>query len=442
MQLSKYPRPKNDTGIGFHYLPDTQHYDGESPQLISELQHMGASWLVVISDFPQGIPLSFLEALVSKDIEPIIHVRVKPIRPLEAKPLTDLLRGYASCGVHYVWFYNHPNLPTQWPLEEWARPDLVRRFMGLLLPSLERALEAGLYPVLTPLCPGGDYWDTAFLAQELDLIREQGKGYLFDRLSISIHNHSYNRPLPWGKGGQARWKDARPYCTPPSSEDHIGFYLFEWYDEIVHSRVGYSLPLICGQNGAFVGDAWDDRFPSLTETLHAERSREMCRLLMEGELPDYVFNHAFWLLAGGGHPAWEEQAWFKAVGSILPAVTRLKEMDKHPRSSRPDQAKGMAKASRHKPIYHYLLLPEEEMQGDGLKNYLYQFRPTCGFRLDEAVNAQYVTIIGGASKITLEEERMLRGNGCKVERIDARDNGETQRILDELAHTGRRFLNL
>jgi hypothetical protein len=72
-------------------------------------------------------------------------------------------------------------------------------------------------------------------------------------------------------------------------------------------------------------------------------------------------------------------------------------------------------------------------------NYVTRFRPTLGFSVEEAKNAEYVTIVGNEAGVSAIEEKFLRGSGCKVERIAGRDEEETSRMLAELARLGRRF---
>ena len=71
--------------------------------------------------------------------------------------------------------------------------------------------------------------------------------------------------------------------------------------------------------------------------------------------------------------------------------------------------------------------------------YITRFRPTVGFRADEARGAEFVTIVGGEAGISATTEQMLMQAGCKVERINGRDTAETGKLLAELVRAGRRF---
>jgi N-acetyl-anhydromuramyl-L-alanine amidase AmpD len=100
-----------------------------------------------------------------------------------------------------------------------------------------------------------------------------------------------------------------------------------------------------------------------------------------------------------------------------------------------------------KPLEHYVLFwqyPDSWAQKDweGAENYIGRFRPTCGFSLDDALRARYVTIIGGPLGVSTEVEQLLRQSGCIVERIAGADEAKTKKILDDLAKKGQRFLTI
>lgn len=428
MNLSKYPRPRGDTGIGFR-LPSDQYERLGADHWLPAFKAAGASWAILPCHHPRSVPAALIMDLASRDIEPAVQVMVGPVAPIEPNLLRNLLVRYRDCGVHYISFYDRPNCVSQWTLSDWRKPQLVRRFVDMLLPCLEKAAELGLFPLFSPLEPGGDYWDTAFLAGALQELKERGKLPLFDRLAIGIYNYAYNRPLSWGKGGRARWKDCLPYHTPPGSEDHRGFYLSQWYDEIVRERAGYSLPLVSLGSGAASG-GWDDpSFSPLEGKTAAQRDQEAARLLMEGELPDCLFNLAFPLGLG------MEEA-------TAATAKALRELPRHPRYSSWNKPEEALKSTFPKPIYHYLLLPTEEGARVWPEKYVRRFQPACGFSLEEAMQAEFVTILGGNLEISPLEERKIRAAGCKVERVSGKNLKEAKRMLEALAADGRRFLTL
>jgi N-acetyl-anhydromuramyl-L-alanine amidase AmpD len=101
-----------------------------------------------------------------------------------------------------------------------------------------------------------------------------------------------------------------------------------------------------------------------------------------------------------------------------------------------------------KSVRHYMLFWQRSYPGPLARqdlvnaiNYIVRFRPAIGFSLNDARNAEYVTIVGSEAGISATEEKALQNSGCKVERIAGRDEEETSRMLSELANLGRRFRN-
>jgi len=480
MKLNEFPRPIGDTGLGFNFCTDASQYrDEEIPFWIDELVQLGASWLVLPSTLDQTVPGAFVRELIVHDIEPVIRVVVQPIRAVDPGILADRCREYASQGIHYLHVYQEPNLATEWTVAGWAQPGLTKRFGELLVPVLGQIVEAGLYPLVSPLAPGGHYWDLTFLEQLLEEIAQLAPGTVVDRLGVCIHNYASNLPLEWGQGGPGRWPTARPYTTPPESEDHQGFHLYEWYDAIVRRRLGDSHPLIAGETGLVPGTQNHAEFPPIGDGLHAERTTRIARMALDDELPDYLFNVAFWTLNAGKNDPVDFHAWYKRDGSRLPTVDALKTLPKHPRQApepavsfekvvisdvsvdlptgfigvaeEPEESTTPAVESDRRVIDHYLLfLPFSESSSGGgsawqaiagALEYLACFQPTIGFQVAEARRARQVTVIGDDTGKLVEVGEELRQSGCFVERIEARSEQDVREALGELVRRQERFFH-
>jgi hypothetical protein len=337
VNLLDYPRPRGDTGIGFHWFPDYRHYERRYFDIfIPELKAMGGSWLVLLSEGLTPIPDWFLRGLIEQNIEPIIRIYTPFVTFIDQAGLRRVCQHYAGLGAHYVHVFNEPNLKIEWA--EWNSEGLPARFMDFLIPCLETMYKVEeIIPVFTPLSPGGNYWDTSFLKTALAVMNQRGKKYLYDKMAVGIHNYAFNKPLTWGKGGSTRWSCAKPYQRIPGCEDHTGFYQFEWYDEIIRQRTGRRLPLIGCENGVRPGDADDPRSPAINGALHAERSAAMCEMMMNGEVPYYFFNNAFWLLAAEDENPFAHHRWYRPNGEpgLQQSVARLKAL---PKTERPIRA--------------------------------------------------------------------------------------------------------
>lgn len=406
MRLEEYPRPKNDTGIGFRYYRDTRHYGEDDLDFwIPELKAMGVSWLIMLSDCAHPIPRFFIQELQLNEIEPVIGLHPPKVKPFNQDTLRSVMEGYAQVGVRYLYTYYEPNMMDQWSWDDWSQPELVKRFMEMLIPCLERMQEVGLCPSLPPLQSGGNYQESAFLREMLKAIRSQ-KEFLFETLVVCVQ-------------------------APPLWEGQ-GFYPLDRYDRIINGEVGRSLPLLVTDNGPLEQDEVN------VEGVVASAAR-----LQEG-LPRHLLNTSFGLLASQeGSP----EAWYKPDGGRGPAVQALKEFRQRSLQDEPAPPLQKLSTGERKGIYHYLLFPRwewgvSEQYWQAAFNYVKRFLPTCGFDPQEAASAHYVTIMGNSQGVDEAVEADLRARGCRVERISGLDGEEIKRILDGLAQAGKRVRNL
>ncbi|GEM_PF-634363 len=93
---------------------------------------------------------------------------------------------------------------------------------------------------------------------------------------------------------------------------------------------------------------------------------------------------------------------------------------------------------------HYVLFWSREKEwakNDWIKsvNYIGAFKPSAGFKVEDAMASKKVLIVGGPSGVTEDDERRLIDAGCKVERIAGATEEETIKLLDKLAEEGKPF---
>jgi len=472
MAFEKFPRPPDDSGIGYHFGTDRQDWATEPlGYWLDELSALGASWLVLPGSFESPVPTPFVRDLVEHKIEPILRLDVWPIRPVDQSALAALCHAYADAGAHYLHLYREPNLATQWQIADWIAPGLVTRFGSLLLPSLETIRSNGLIPLLSPLAPGGHYWDLTFLRQLLGFLTHEAASDLLDDLGVCIHNYPTNRPLSWGEGGAARWPTARPYAPAEAGEDHRGFRLFEWYDEVIRSHLGRSLPMFCGETGLVLGTRDQLVFPRVDDTVHRERTLAIAELAWRRALPSYLFNVAFWTLNAGDDDPVDTHAWYRRDGSHIPTVDALKEWvgQRQPRSEEiassgqmptlipepkipvsataeaTDQADvgdadGLDACDPNHPIKHYILLELGMVEPRDLSGYLgvllpyaARSRATFGFRREEAGLAERVTVVGSDAVGLIRLQRELQLHGCEVALLHAMSPDDLRTALTSVA---------
>jgi hypothetical protein len=390
--------------LGFHYYPDDRHFtDQDLSTWLPILASLGARWLTVKGSVRRAIPENFLRGLAESGIEPIIHIP-HPVGQVDDKTLRPILEAYARWGVRFVIIFDRPNNRQHWANQSWHKKGLVERFVDIALPTLDLVRSSGLAPVLPPLEPGGDYWDTAFLEGVLRSIQRRQHRSLLRDLNISFYAWTNKHPIEWGKGGPEMWDNPQPYSSGDEAQDHRGFRIFDWYHAIATQTCGELIPLICVAGGINL------RSTPVSPDQHQETTHEILNVLEQGDIPTTVRNFNFYLLASEESHADYVNAWFPATSSPIPSVNEI-------RSSIALNSDGQMK-----PLRHYLLLPEGSEVHDvtnhnGVANLLQVHSPVVGHSPFEAQLAQTVTLFGAEDQIDLNVQKDLEKAGCTVKRI-------------------------
>ncbi|NIM92632.1 MAG: hypothetical protein GTO18_02815 [Anaerolineales bacterium] len=398
--------PKPIPELGYHYYPDDRHFTEKDLELwLPILENLGANWLTIRTSHRRAIPEGFIRGLTAAGIHPVLHI-TSPLGSIQASDLEPLFRVYARWGVRHVILFDRPNLQIQWGSDGWSRKDLVERFLDLYLPILNAQQSSGLVPILPPLEPGGDYWDTSFLEGLLYAISRRSQRTLLDQLSLSMYAWTFGKALDWGAGGPARWVETHPYHTPEGSQDHLGLRIMDWYAYIAEGVTGRNSPLLVIAGG----EAPIHQGSQFTAEQHAERNGSIFRILEAGELPPSLKCFCFYVLATEPTHPHASAAWFPQEQDPLPAVKQLQRL-----------VASTKKGSR-KPLRHYVLLPDPSVKDvsidwEDLATRIRKTKPVIGFSTEEAQLAQQVTLVGGEELTSSSIEKHLREVGCMVERI-------------------------
>jgi hypothetical protein len=390
--------------LGFHYYPDDRHYtDQDLSTWLPILASLGASWLTVRGSARRAIPENFIKGLIETGIEPIIHIP-HPVGKLDESYLRPILESYSRWGARFVIIYDRPNLREHWANDAWHKKGLVERFVDFAVPTLHLVRASGLAPVLPPLEPGGDYWDTAFLEGVLQSLHRRRNKSLLRDLHISFYAWTNDRPIDWGIGGPEKWENARPYLAIDDVQDHRGFRIFDWYDAIALRVAGELMPLIC------VGGGINQRITPVNPGRHEETILSIVHTLESGDLPTTVRNINFYLLACESTHVDVENAWFPSIDSPISSVNAIRKY-----ISRNKQAV-------RKPLRHYLLLPDGTEIQDivshiEVASILRKYSPVVGYSPFEAQLAQTVTLYGDEDDFGATIGKDLENSGCKVKRL-------------------------
>jgi hypothetical protein len=426
------------TTLGFHYFPDETHYrKADLHTWLPELLALDAKWVTLIGSMTRAVPETFISGLLSAGVEPIIYLPAVPTGPdpqhVVGATLSQLFKSYARWGVRFVAVFAEPNMRAAWAPKDWGQAGLVDRFLDRLVPILKAEMDAGLQPVFPALRAGGDYWDTAFLDACLTGLIQRGQVDLARELTFAINLWTFNRPLDWGRGGRRQWPDAKPYLTPPGSQDQRGFHLYDWYDEIIQTRLGEVRPFVTLAGGPRLGDQTDPAFPAVDDLRHASCIQDITGVIRGGQAPHHLLNVNLWLLAAADGSPFAAEALYRPNGAPLTAAHTLKQAPVHglPPARRRvneskalglDQAAAQLVGAPDKLLRHYVLLPVFEWgvsdwHWNAALDFVKAHRPVCGFSADEAAHAERVTIVGNEQGISPAIEAQLRQAGCEVDRI-------------------------
>jgi hypothetical protein len=420
--------------LGVHYFPDTFHYrESDLAAWLPELTALGAGWVVLQSEAERAIPEAFLTGLVAAGIQPVVRFLLPLSNPISADSLRPLLNAYARWGVRYVVFFDRPNARKSWNTSSWAQQDLVERFLDRYLPFAHLALDAGLQPVLPPLEPGGNFWDTAFLWTVLQSLERRKEQRMIDRMVLSAYAWTHHHSLNWGAGGPQRWPEVRPYFTPPGDQDQRGFRIYEWYQDICQAVLQKRCPVILFQAGC---PSDPDQPSSRWSSDTADASLRIARLLHGQSLPDEanpeqslapvsgdVIACNFWLLSAAPASPYASQSWYTTPDQPGPMAELMREANSnlHRFAGSMSTSPLPITGSSHL-IQHYLLLPTyswgtADWQWNIIQSFVRKHRPTVGFSLEEAALSARVVVIGGEESFSEEDLNWLRQLGCVVERI-------------------------
>ena len=362
--------------FGIYYSPALGPYrQADLEAFLPHLRAMQAKWVVLRADASRAIPENFIRGLIAEGFAPVLHFALPP-RPEIEHEIVPLLRAYARWGVRYTAFFDRPNLRRFWG-RAWSAGNLPDLLLDAFLPLAESAHAHGIQPILPPLAPGGDYWDTAFLRHVLEGIARRA-AHLIPALVIGAYAWSEGKPLDWGAGGPEAWPDAAPYFTPPQSQDQRGFRIFEWYAAHAEAAWNRTPPVF------LLGMGW--RYGKAPSADVEKQNAAIARLFHGRELPDYVLGGAFWALTA---PKGDEIAWVSADGAPKPVIAAVGEAARE--AYAPQQAAPAESV--------YVLLPRREGRvpaahlGTALA-WLQESAATVGSALQEALRAEEIVVIG------------------------------------------------
>lgn len=433
--MNSLPIPLNNSTVGFHYYQDVFHYrEIDQVTWIPKMKALNASWLILSAPLQRAIPEPFITALITNNIEPVIHFDLNLSLPLSLDELGFLFNTYKKWGIHYIMLFNQPNTKRAWLSSSWTQHDLVERFLDKYIPIASAVIQNGLIPVFPPLEPGGDYWDTAFLKSALESLKRRGKTDILENLVLAASAIFSPNGLDWGAGGPERWPGSRPYSSSDTEQDQRGFYIFEWYNAVSRLALQRTLPTILVNIGSSNSQTVNK---SYYQTVFQLINKEDVKIPGSVEnrlnpITENVLSCFFKLVANSGESINVEQYFFNE--DLEPTEINNSVMQ-WIHSRKPNQkSRNEPLIENSHPLVHYLLLPSyewgiSEWHLDVIKPFVKNHMPTIGFSLSEAALAAKVTVVGGPQSFSDESLQTLRDSGSIVERI----SGDGTSIASQLA---------
>jgi hypothetical protein len=403
----------NTCKIGFSYFTSSEYLlINQIEAWLPALHRWGGTRVVIDSNFDRAVPEDFFLLAHNNDLTPIVHFKTCLPSAKNFNECALLLDLYQRWGVTQVVLGNQPNNQKGWPMAAWHYEAFVDTFLDRFIPLANHAVRIGLQPILGPLQPGGDYWDSAFLEMALTALKNRKMDALLDTLMLSSYGYTFDKPLSWGEGGPERWPGSKPYFTPDGQEDQLGFHNYEWVQAVSQRVTGKPMPVIILDAG---------RPDEGEEQIKNNRVASSIKTIFTAIANPQSKNEA----AAVEITPLDEQvlACFFSLDTLKQFSGEQFSIDQLDRLFSTNQKKKDAfivSQAEPKIIAHYLLLP---VYGSGVPDVVLNkvrpliknLRPTVGFSFEEASRAAKVSIYPDPYLFSEDQINQLRLAGCKVE---------------------------
>ncbi len=401
------------TNFGFTYFSAPEHYlQPHMNHWLGLLKNFGAEYVIFNANFDVAVPEDVISIAKTNGLAPIIHFNQKlPFRKAYSET-TSLLEVYKKWGVDTIIVGDTPNLKTAWENVSWQVNTLVDRFLDEFIQLAQFAIHIGQAPILAPLYPGGDFWDTAFLELLLQGLKQRHEHEIIEHLILASYGITFNKPLSWGRGGFEIWPGVKAYQHVKDQENQIGFCNFEWVQAVSQRVFGEKHPVI-------ILDAGN---PTGGDQLEADKDN----LLVIEELIRSMFgpdDNRPYSLSESISPKNSLMGITFSLDTIK-AVSGKSSIEEFLRNSFPSKSPSRNEEkgtlNEEKIFTHYLLLPAyesgiPEVIINKVLPYVKAFLPTVGFSIDEASFAKKVTVYPDPYLFPVEKINYLRNSGCSIE---------------------------
>ena len=397
--------------LGFHYFLDDERFKQEDSRLwIQKLKEINAKWLVINNPRNRAIPEEFIRAFSSADINLIINFNEELCSQNGLTGIQPLLSVYGRWGVKYACLFEQPNTISSWGESEWNNHNVVETHLKKFIQFSQSCVENKINPVFSPLFPGGDYWDLAFLEESLKGLAVYAAPHIQNNVVLSAYGWKWGRSIEWGAGGKKKWPEGKPFRSDQGIQNQKGFRTYEWYLEISEKILGKKLPIIIFEAGlqnrndlSGINDS-----PNPVENISI-----IPNLLAGGNvydplypeqlftaIPHEVIGCNLFILSAQTDKSLLPYRWFTSAGEPLETVkafcTKKTDLPKNFKKL-PDEIVDPSEKIQFK--YHrYVLVsdslkPEMPVLLESLDPYIRKYKPQIGFSKINALNAAYILVV-------------------------------------------------
>ena len=428
--------------LGFHYFLDVEHFKTADSHLWAhKLQEINAKWLVIQNPKDRAIPEEFIRTFSEAGVSLVINFNEDVCSDVNFSNLTTLLNVYGKWGVKYAYLFEKPNLRSKWGDIKWNTHDIVEKHLKLFIPFAQLCVENRIKPVFSPLFPGGDYWDLAFIEKSLEGLAHTTP-QIKNNLVLSAFGWDWGRSIEWGSGGKNKWPKTKPFQKKQNTQNQQSFRTYEWYLELSEKVFGKKLPIIILEagvpNGCFAENSAD--------TAHTDISSAITNLLngknvydhqnpeqLLSPIPPEVIGCNFFVLSAQTEKKYFPYRWFTPKGFPLPPALTLGLTSNVPilqTEKTPSQINIPIKQFQFK-YRRYILFSDSLKQDmpnllEKLDPYIRKFKPHIGFSKVEAANAAYILFITGKKKEFLSDEIETLSENCIIKIISPNEIAELQ----------------
>jgi hypothetical protein len=156
---------------------------------------------------------------------------------------------YGRWGVKYACLFEQPNIISSWGEYEWNNHDVVETHLNKFFQFAQSCVENNIKPIFSPLFPGGDYWDLAFLEESMKGFAVYANPHILDNVILSAYGWRWGHTIEWGAGGKQKWPEAKPFQSDQKVQNQKSFRTYEWYLEVSEKVLGKKLPIIILEAG-------------------------------------------------------------------------------------------------------------------------------------------------------------------------------------------------